>query len=142
MWLLPIFFTLLILFLIYSKVDSIINLTPTEIIAWTLFFIFAVGLFVFLFFNHLQFARQTELTVNGKTFKIIQGDHSYSANFDDIEEIIEYSSKKLPWGFIMKWKIKVADNEIVVSSLTISQFNFESHFHNKIKHKVSLLPIV
>ena len=32
------------------------------------------------------------------------------------------------------------DKEIVVSSLTISQFNFERHFHNKIKHKVSLFP--
>lgn len=114
----------------------------TEAIAWTLFFIFAVGLFVFLFFNHLPIARQTELSVKGKTFQIIQNKHCYSANFDDIKEIVEYSSKKLPWGFIMKWKIKVANNEIVVSSLTISQFNFKRHFHNKIKHKVSLLPTI
>ena len=72
----------------------------------------------------------------------MQGDHSFSANFDDIQEIVEYSSKKLPWGFIMKWKIITADREVVVSSLTISQFNFESQFHNRIKHEVSLLPII
>lgn len=140
LWLLPTFFTFLILFLFYSKVDGIKNLTLTGIIAWTLFFIFAVGLFVFLFFNHLPVARQTQLIIVDKTLQIIQGDRSYSANFSDIEEIVEYSSKKLPWGFVMKWKIKIADKEIVVSSLTISQFNFERHFHNKIKHKVSLLP--
>lgn len=138
----PTLFTLLILILIYSKVDSIRELTVADIIAWTLFFTFAVGLFVFLFFNHLSLARQTELCVVGKTFQIIQGGKSYSASFDDIQEIIEYSSKKLPWGFIMKWKIKSKYNEIIVSSLTISQLNFERHFHNKIKHKVSFLPTI
>lgn len=142
LWLLPTFFTFLILFLIYSKVDSIKNLTWTDIIAWTFFFIFAVGLFVFLFFNHLPFARQTQLIILDKTFKIIQGNRCISAKFSDIEEIVEYSSRKLPWGFIMKWKIKIADKEIVISSLTISQHDFEQYFWSKIKHKVSLMPTI
>jgi hypothetical protein len=136
------FFTFLILFSIYSKVESVKNLTPTEIIAWTLIFVFTVGIFMFLFFNHLQFARHTRLIIADQTFKICQGDYSFSASFENIEEIIEYSSKKLPWGFIMKWKIKVGDSEFIVSSLTISQLNFESYFYKKIKHKVSLLPII
>ncbi len=142
LWLLPIFFTFLILFFIYLKFDSINELTLTDIIAWTLFSIFAIGFFVFLFFNHLSSAKQTELIVFDKTFKIIQGDYSNLISFDEIKEIVEYSSNKLPWSLIMKWKIKLSEREIIISSLTISQFNFQRHFYDKIKHETSLLPTI
>jgi hypothetical protein len=142
LWLLPIFFTFLILFLIYLKFDSTNELTLTDIIAWTLFSTFAVGFFVFLFFNHLPFAKQTELIVVDKNFKIIQGDNSYLTNYGEIKEIVEYSSNKLPWSLIMKWKIKLSEREIIISSLTISKFNFERHFYGKIKHETSLLPTI
>ena len=138
----PTFFTILIWFFIYLKLDYTGNLKPIEIVTWTLFFLFAVGLFIFLFFNHLPLARQTQLIVVDKTFQIIQGDSSYIGNLSEILEIIEYSSKKLPWGLVMKWNIKTAESEIVISSLTISQHSFQRHFKNKIKQKVSLMPTI
>ncbi len=142
LWLLPTFFTFLTLFLIYSKFDSIREFTLKDFIAWTFFFIFSVGIFIYLFLNHLPYARQTQLIIINKTFKIIQSDNSYSANFSDIEEIVNYSANRLPWGYIMKWKIRTADTEVIISSLTISQFNFERHFYNKIKDKTCFLPTI
>ena len=142
LWLLPIFFTFLILFFNYSKFDSYKEFSLTDIIAWTIFFLFTVGLFIFLFLNHLPIARQTQLIIINKTFKIIQSDNYYIANFNDIEEIVNYSANRLPWGYIMKWKIRTTDAEFTISSLTISQLNFERHFYNKIKYKTSLLPTI
>ncbi len=142
LWILPTLFTFLTLFLIYSKYESIREFTLKDFIAWTFFFIFFVGLFIYLFINHLPYARQTQLIIINKTFKIIQSDNSYTANFSDIEEIVNYSANKLPWGYIMKWRLKTADKEVIISSLTISQFNFERHFYNRIKHETSLLPTI
>ncbi len=142
LWLLPIFYTFLILFFIYSKFESIREFTSTDFITWTLFFIFFVGLFIYLFLNHLPYARQTQLIITNKTLKIIQSDNSYSTSFSDIDEIVNYSANRLPWGYIMKWKIRTADTEVIISSLTISQFNFERHFYNKIKHETSILPTI
>lgn len=142
LWLLPTFFTALIIVLFYSKFDKFSQPKLIDIIAWSLLFVFAVGLFIFLFFNHISFARQTELVFFDKQLQLFQGDKSSAIDFKDIKEIIEYSSKKLPWGHIMKWKIVTTDKEFVVSSLTISQFYFEKYFWGKIKHKVSLLPTI
>jgi len=79
------------------------------------------------------------MTIVDKSVSITQGDETNSFNLSDIDEIIEYSAKKLPWGFLVKWQIKTADKTILVSSLTISQNNFERHFWNKIRHKYTLL---
>ena len=130
------------MYFIYLKFNNFGALKLIDIIAWTLYFIFTVGIFAFLFFNHLPLARKSELVIIGKTFQIIQGDNFYLVNFSDIENIVEYSANRLPWGYIMKWKIKTNNTEILISSLTISQLNFERHFYTKIKHETKLLPTI
>ena len=106
----PISFLFLIVYFIYLKFDSVGAFMLIDIIVWTLYLIFTVGIFAFLFFNHLPLARKSELVIIGKTFQIIQGDNSYLVNFSDIENIVEYSANRLPWGYIMKWKIKTVSS--------------------------------
>lgn len=136
----PLLLSGLILLFLYSKFDSFKDLSGEDILVWTLFFIFSVGIFVFLFFNHLSLARQTELVITTKTLKIIQRGQAYSCDMKDIKEVIEYSTGRLPWSSIIKWIIKAGDREFVISSLTISKLNFERHFWNKTKDKTSLFP--
>ena len=111
-----------------------------DILFWTLYFIFFAGVYVFLFFDHLSLARETELIIGKHTFQIIQGSQSYSCNMDAVNEVIEFSAGRLPWGPIVKWKVKTRDKEFVISSLTISRSNFERHFWNKTTEINSLFP--
>ena len=142
LWFIPTLLTTLFFALFYLKFDRLQYLSYKDIIVWGLIFICFAGVFIFLFINHLQLARQTELIIQGKTFKIIQGVHSYSGDLSTIKEIIQYSTGRLPWSSIIKWKIKTGDREFVISSLTISKLNFERHFNNKIKDKTSFMPIL
>jgi hypothetical protein len=142
LWLLPIFFIALIFVLLYLKFDSLRDFSVTDIFAWTIYFIGTVGVFSFLFFNHLPLARQTELIIRGKTFEIIQRNQSFLFDVSEVSEVIEYSTPRLPWSSIVKWTLKAGSKEFTISSLTISQFNFEKHFYDKIKHETSLLPTI
>ena len=132
--------TVIISAFLYSKFDGLRDLSGKDILVWTSFFIFAVGIFIILFFNHLALARQTELKISTRSFEIIQGNQSYSCDLTDIKEIIEYSTGRLPWSSIAKWVMKAGDREFVISSLTISKSNFDRHFWNKKNEKVSLFP--
>ncbi len=109
---------------------------------WVLFFTFFVGIFGLLFFNHLPIAKQTELVLSRKIFRINQGGKQYSYDMNEIDEVIEYSTGRLPWSSIIKWKLKVDNIEFVVSSLTISKINFDRHFWNITKEKLSLFPML
>ena len=140
LWLLPVLLTVLIFVVLYSKFNSLRDLSVSDILFWIFFLLFSVGIFIFLYFNHLPLARQTELIISSKTFEIIQRSQSYSCDLGDIKEVIEYSTGRLPWSSIAKWIIKTNDREFVISSLTISKLNFERHFWNKTKDKTSLLP--
>ena len=140
LWLLPVLLTILMIIFIISKVDSLGDLTWVEILGWVCFFIFSAGMFLFLFFNHLPIAKQTELIITNKNFEIIQQGQTYSGELNDITEVVEYSTGRLPWSSIAKWIVKTGDREIVISSLTISKSNFKRYFWNKTIDKTSLLP--
>ena len=140
LWLLPVLFTILIIVILYSKFDSLRDISVIDSLVWAFFFMFSVGIFIFLYFNHLPLARQTELIVSSKTFEIIQGSESYSCSLGDITQVTEYSTARLPWSSIAKWKVKANDREFVISSLTISKLNFERYFFNKTNQKTSLFP--
>jgi hypothetical protein len=142
LWILPISLTFFIAFIIYDRFDNINGLALIESIAWVLFIIYAVGIFVYLFLNHLPFARKTQLIILDKTFQVKEKENLYSSKICDITEIIEYSTSKTPWGSIMKWKIKTIDKEIIISSLTISQTSFHRHFWNKITERTTVLPTI
>ena len=147
LWLLPTLFLLLIAAAIYSKFNTSSQFKLIDIIGWTSFFVFVVGIFMYLFFNHLPIARKAQLVITGvgtndKGIEITQGDTFYATHSSDIKEIVEYSTSKLPWSSIIKWKIITDDNQITISSLTISKYNFERYFWNKIKVKTSLLPTI
>jgi hypothetical protein len=134
------FFLGLFLFLFFSKYENISEAKPVDIIGLTLLILFSVGTFVFLFFNHLPLARQTELIIEGKQLTIIREGKIESIHFSEITRIKEYSTAKLPWSSIKKWSISTNGKEYIISSLTISQLNFERHFHDKTETKVSFFP--
>lgn len=140
LWLLPVLFTVLIFVFLSLKFDSINDFSGMDILVWTLFSIFSMGIFIYLFLNHLSLARQTELVISTRTFKIIQGKQSYSYDLHEITEVIQYSTAHLPWSSIIKWTLKTNDREFVISSLTISKLNFERYFWNKTEDKTSLFP--
>jgi fumarate reductase subunit C len=145
LWFLPLFFTALIMVLLYLKVGKSSGLKFLDFIIWALLFVFTVGLFLYLFLNHLPFARHTELAITRQgsivnEIKITLGDIIYTTDYADIKEVIEYSTAKLPWSSIIKWEIITKDNQIIISSLTISKYNFERIFWNKIKEKTHLFP--
>ena len=136
------FFLALFLFLFFSKFENISEARPVDIIGFVFLIMFRVGTFVFLFFNHLPLARQTELIIKDKQLIIVRDGKEERIDFSQITSIKEYTAKKLPWGFIMKWCLTANGEEYVISSLTISQLNFERHFHDKTETKVSLFPTV
>lgn len=140
LWFFPAFFLVLIGVLIYSKVSVGKELPVFNMVALSIFFIAAVGPFIFLFFNHLTLAKKTVMTIADKNIHITQGDVDFSVSMDEIKTVTEYSSKNTPWSFIMKWKIQTATREVTVSSLTISKYNFHNHFGNKIVHEPTVLP--
>lgn len=140
LWFFPAFFLVLIAVLIYSKVSVGKELPLFNMIALGIFFIAAVGPFAFLFFNHLALAKKTVITIADKNIQITQAGTNFSASFDEIKTITEYSSKSTPWSYIMKWKLQTATQEVTISSLTISKYNFHNHFGNKIVHEATVLP--
>jgi hypothetical protein len=141
-WLLPVIITLITIFSFYTKIESQRNISVTDLLAWIIFSLFAVGIFIILFFNHLRLARHTELEITQKSFAIIQYSKSYSFELSEITEIIEYSTGRLPWSSIAKWSLKVGEREFIISSLTISKPNFDRHFYNKKKQIDSFFPTV
>ena len=104
--------------------------------------LFILGVFIFLFVNHLNFAKTTELTFINKELYIYQNDIKEKVNFSDIEKITEYSTSKLPWSTIMFWRLKTNKKEYLISSLTISKFNFDGYFHNKIEQIPTFFPTI
>ena len=122
LWLLPLLLMFFIVVFLLSSFDSFRDLSWADILWWSFFFMFSVGVFTFLFFNHLPLAMQTELIIGTKTFNIIQRDKSHSCDLSEIEEVIEYSSGRLPWSSIVKWVIIVDNKEFIISSLTISRW--------------------
>lgn len=142
LWLVPGLLCVLMFGFLFSRIDSWGDVSARDMLGWVLFFTFSTGIFIFLFFNHLPLARQTELIISDETFKIVQGEQSYSCDLSDIKEVFEYSTGRLPWSSIAKWIIKTGDREFKVSSLTISKLNLERHFWNKTKDKTSLFPML
>lgn len=145
LWIFPVFIFLVIIVLLYSNITKPSQLQFVDIVVGAIMFIYAVGFFIYLFLNHLPLAKQTELAITRqgtvvKQIKIIQGHNIFTTNYNDIKEVIEYSTVKLPWSSIVKWVIITKDNQIMISSLTISQNNFERNFWDKIKQKPHLLP--
>jgi hypothetical protein len=70
------------------------------------FLIFFVGIFVFLFFNHLAVASKTELVIEGQQLTIVN-DGKAEIIFSDILNIKEYTANILPSGSVTKWNIAV-----------------------------------
>lgn len=142
LWFLPFFILILTLFIFFSKFDNLHQARKIEIIAFTFFLIFFVGIFVFLFLNHLKIAIRTELIVKGKQLILIQGEKEETVDFNDITQIREYTANRLPWGRIIKWCLTANGNTYTISSLTISQLNFERYFYDKIESKTTFFPTI
>lgn len=142
LWFFPTLMFILCLFAFFSKFNSLHDARVIDIVGLTFLLVFSVGIFVFLFFNHLPIARHTKLIVKSKQITIIQGEKEAVIDFDSITKIEEYTANRLPWGRIVKWCISSNGKIYTISSLTISQLNFERHFHNKTDSKTNLFPMV
>jgi hypothetical protein len=132
----------LILFLFFARFKTVNESKPVDVLVFVFFLIFFVGIFVFLFFNHLALARKTELVIEGQQLTIVNDGKAEIISSSDILSIKEYTANRLPWGSVIKWNIAVKEKEYIISSLTISRLNFERHFHIKIETKTSLVPII
>ncbi len=146
LWLMPATFSTDILVAFFSRYKSVPQITVVEVVVWTGLMICVLGVFVFLFFNHLPIAKQTKLLVIGvgivdKEIQITQGGTLFKMRFSEIKDVIEYStSTRLPWSPIIKWEIISTSHQVTLSSLTISSGNFERHFWNKIRWEKDSLP--
>ena len=78
------FFLALALFLFFSKFEKINEAQPMDIIGFSLLTLFSVGTFIFLFFNHLPLARQTELIIEGKQLTIVREGEEEHIHFSEI----------------------------------------------------------
>ena len=117
------------------------NSSSIQILAFVIFLIFTTGIYIFLLFNHLRIARQTVLKIVNRQININQFEKSATINFEDIKEIIEFSTAKLPWSRLIIWEINTTNNHHYrISSLTISKSEFERFFWNKIETKTKLFP--
>lgn len=110
--------------------------------AMLLWLIATIGIFSLLFFNHLQYAQNIKVTIDGDQIKIQQLDQTVSFSLSDIRSITEYSVSKLPWSQVFYWKLETSEKEFIVSSLTISRLSFERYFYNKTDHVTSFFPIL
>jgi hypothetical protein len=119
----------------FSRFRNIQEVKLKDIFGFSLLFLVTVGTFIFLFVNHLPFARQTELIIKGKQLNIIGKGKADSIPFSEITSIKEYATSKTPWSSIKKWKIEAGGKEYVISSLTISPLNFDRQFLIKLKQK-------
>jgi hypothetical protein len=142
LWSLPIILLAMLTFLFFSKYEKLNEAKSVQLLALSLFMLFCVGPFAFLFFNHLPLARRTMLIIKDKILYILIDGQQEKIEFLEIKNITEYSTAKLPWSSIRKWIISANEKEYVISSLTISNLNFERHFYDKIETKVSFLPMV
>ncbi|HEX2533507.1 MAG TPA: hypothetical protein VHK69_07220, partial [Chitinophagaceae bacterium] len=94
------------------------------------------------FFNHLALSRRTALIIRGGELEIIQRGQSHSIEIGRIQEVIQYSTRRLPWSPVVKWILKAEEGEWVISSLTISRLHFERHFWTKTKVKRMFFPLL
>ena len=148
LWIVPLIFLALMIIIFQVDHKSLQNMKSIELIAWSLFLVFSVGIFSLLFFNHLSFASKTELIFENESIEIIQKSRAYKVNLADIQKIVEYSidnkftSGKLPWGSLMKWKIVTPTDEVYVSSLTISKYDFKKYIKKEFTYSFKYLPLI
>ena len=133
-------------FIFYDKLFTSGEIETSILFGFIFLLIWTIGIFIFLFFNHFSIGRTTVIFVLDKKFTekeitIFQSDKKYCFQLNEVTEITEYSTFKLPWSGIKKWLIKTNQTEVWISSLTISSFKFEQLFYNKIEHKTSLFPV-
>jgi hypothetical protein len=148
LWIVPLI--LLAFMILVFQVDrkSMWNMKPIELVAWCLFLVFSVGIFSFLFFNHLSFASKSRVIFENESIEVIQKNKVYTVRLADIQKVVEYSidnkytSGKLPWGSLMKWKIVTANEEVYISSLTISKDDFKKYINKELTYNFSYLPMI
>jgi predicted PurR-regulated permease PerM len=146
LWLLPAFFSTFITILFILKYERLSQIKTLDILVWALLFLFSVGMYILLFLNHFPFAKQTQLIFTENRIEITQGENNYKIDLKNINSVTEYSSNnkytssKLPWASLIKWKLKTENDEYIISSLTISETDFKKIFSNKIKFKFSFFP--
>lgn len=143
LWLLPFLFGILVLILFIFKVlDYDDPITLVDVLVYLCLLIFSTGIFIFLFFNHLSYAKNVELITSDSEIEIIRNEKSVIIQVKNIEAIYEYYARRLPWSGIRKWIFVTTDDEVVVSSLTISWLDFHRLFSKKIVDKDFLFPTI
>jgi len=148
LWSLPVFFIGFIGLVFIADNKSLHNLESKELFAWTLFFVFSVGIFGLLFFNHLPLALRTELFFDRDVLELRQNDQSFKISLQKVVEVQEFSTNlkagwsKLPWSSVVLWKIITPTGNYFVSSLTISKDDFNKYVPKDFHYRMRLFPIM
>jgi hypothetical protein len=139
--LIPIFGLVFSCFLVFYKFKKA-DVNLLDLTSLVLFLTYTTGIYLFIFFNHLPTARQTRLEVTNKEIFIIQNGKKIKIIPDQIEEISECSTMRLPWSSLKLWRIKTVEEKFNVTSLIISPREFERYFWNKIRSKTKVFPLI
>ena len=118
------------------------NINSTNLIPLFIFYSVCFLPFIILFINHLLKVKGSELLISKDKITFNKNGTEESLNFNEIIEVVQYSTSRYPWSSIIKWEIITATNKYLVSSLSISKLNFERFFYNKIKEKTDYFPTI
>jgi hypothetical protein len=140
MLLTPFLFSIILLVGILLKINGTTGFKLVDYFVWLFLFLFFAGVYVFLFINHFSLARNTEVFITYRDFEIVQNGKKIQGSFNDIQHIMEYNARRLPWMSIIKWEITVGSQKIILSSLTISKSSFDRYFYNKIDEQFAFFP--
>lgn len=109
-------------------------------------FIFLLSLFMaycYLFINHYKIASPAQLVIGNHQMTITGNNETITILLNEISAIKEYSSgRRSFWSNILFWTFEANGKTFTVSSLTISQSNFERYFYNRTTQVYRFFPLI
>jgi len=148
LWLTPVLLTLIVLFFAF---ESYPRFDASGVIRLTCFAIMLAGIllpFTGLFFNHLSFVQNTSLKFFDENLELSRNDKKITIRLAEIYEVVEfstntkYSSGKLPWSQLVKWKVKTLEHEFFISSLIISDTDLKKRIGIDLTYQLSYFPVI
>jgi hypothetical protein len=128
--------------LIYLDYRQRSHIDFKKLIGFALLLLFVWAGLIFLLLNDWPFARKTTLVIERQVLKLNVNGTDHSIPFADIKEIVVHTAGRLPWSAIVKWEIMTENDCFISCSLTISEFQFERFFFNKIRKQFVFMPII
>jgi hypothetical protein len=128
--------------LFYLNDTSFREISSFELLVIVLVLLPFLAPFFYLFFNHLKLAKHSILVIKEKEITFICKKSINSFNFSEIIEIRQYCTYRLPWRDIVRWDLITKNGRYIISSLIISESEFDKYFFNKIEKLIMFMPTI